>query len=69
MQQFGPRFLFSYTSAVHAALIFVTLYRMRARAGVPADERKGFATLLRTSPVFFRLARRTENGTEGTDKT
>lgn len=69
MEQFGPRFLFSYTSVIHAGLIIVTLYRMRARAGVPAEARKGFVPLLRTSPAIFRMARRSEQDGSNDEKT
>lgn len=54
----GPQALFSYTSVVHLALVFYTLWRMRARAAVPAEMRKRFVSLLRTSPVFLKLAGR-----------
>ena len=37
MELYGPSVLFKFTSAVHAALILVTLWRMRVRAGVPRD--------------------------------
>ncbi|WP_048647794.1 MFS transporter [Nitratireductor soli] len=58
MQRFGPHALFSYTSVIYAALVLVTLYRMGVRAAVPAGQRRRFAVLLRTSPVFMRMARR-----------
>ena len=44
---------------VYAIFLFITLYRMRARGSVPASQRGKFMSLLRTSPVFSRLARRT----------
>jgi len=58
MEQFGPPALFSFTAAIYAIFITVTLYRMRARPAVPAAERGRFIALLRTSPVFVRLTRR-----------
>jgi MFS family permease len=58
IDQYGPRALFSYTSAVHGMLIVITLWRMRTRAAVPLTERNRFVTLLRTSPAIFRLARK-----------
>ena len=58
MQRFGPPALFVFSAFVYAAFVALTLYRMRARAAVPAAERKRFIALLRTSPVFTRLARR-----------
>ncbi|OED38435.1 MFS transporter [Chromatiales bacterium (ex Bugula neritina AB1)] len=54
----GPQALFSCTSTVHLSLLLYTLWRMRARAAVPVATRKRFVSLLRTSPVFMRLARR-----------
>ena len=59
MQQFGPQSLFSFIATVYAIFLFVTIYRMRARGSVPASQRGKFMSLLRTSPVFSRLARRT----------
>lgn len=58
IDQYGPRALFSYTSAVHGVLIVITIWRMRARPAVPLVERNRFVTLLRTSPAIFRLARK-----------
>ena len=54
----GPKLLFNYISMIHALLIFATIWRMRARAGVPVDGRRRFAGLLRTSTAFNRLARK-----------
>ena len=58
MQQFGPQSLFSFIATVYAIFLFVTIYRMRARGSVPASQRGKFMSLLRTSPIFSRLARR-----------
>ena len=58
MQQFGPSSLFVFNAAVYALFILITLYRMGARAGVPASRRGRFIALLRTSTIFARLARR-----------
>ena len=49
--------------AVYAVFIVIILYRMQARAGVPAGQRGRFIALLRTSTIFARLARR--NGDRG----
>ncbi len=57
----GPQALFTYTSAVHLFLLVYTLWRMRARAAVPLEARQRFVSLLRTSPVFLRLARRSSS--------
>lgn len=62
VQQFGAPAFFTYTSIVHALLIIAALVRMAQRPAVPTSQRKRFVSLLRTSPAFFRLARR--NGTK-----
>ncbi|MBS9720081.1 MFS transporter [Tianweitania sp. BSSL-BM11] len=59
MQVFGPAALFVFTGMVYAVLIVITLYRMRVRGPVPASRRSRFTALLRTSPLFSRLTRRT----------
>jgi MFS family permease len=59
MQFFGPHALFAFSATVYATFILVTLYRMRVRPSVPADKRGRFTVLLRTSPIFARLTRRT----------
>ncbi len=56
----GPKALFAFISAIHGALFVATLWRLRARRAVPVEERKRFTALLRTSPVFARMARRNE---------
>jgi hypothetical protein len=50
------------SAAVYATLIVIILYRMSARSGVPAERRSRFVALLRTSPLFARLARRGGGG-------
>jgi MFS family permease len=64
MQQLGPHALFIFIALVYATLVVIILYRMLVRSGVPASKRGRFIALLRTSPIFAKLARR--NG--GTDK-
>ena len=59
MQYSGPSSLFGFIAAIYGIFIFVIVYRMRARGAVPAGQRSRFVTLLRTSPFFARLARRT----------
>ncbi len=49
---------FLYTSAVHAALIVLTVVRLLARPTVPRESRSRFVGLLRTSPAIFGLARK-----------
>jgi MFS family permease len=58
IETFGPAAFFAYTSVIHGLLIVITLYRMARRSPVPREARTRFVPLLRTSPVFFRLARR-----------
>jgi MFS family permease len=58
MQRFGPHSLFIFSALVYAVLIFIILYRMLVRSGVPASKRGRFIALLRTSPIFAKLARR-----------
>lgn len=60
MELAGPRALFAFISAIHATLFIATLWRLRARRAVPPGERKRFTALLRTSPIFARLARRSD---------
>lgn len=66
MEQFGPHALFSFSAAVYVVFVAVIVYRMGSRSPVPAGHRSRFTALLRTSPIFARLARR--NGpTNGSD--
>ena len=58
IERFGAPSFFTYTSIVHGLLIVVTLYRMTRRKAVPKDARTRFVPLLRTSPVFLRMARK-----------
>lgn len=58
IETFGAPAFFTYTSIVHGLLIVVTLYRMTRRKSVPRGARTRFVPLLRTSPVFLRMARR-----------
>ena len=53
---FGPDFFFTYTSIVHLSLVVVTLWRMTVRRTPDMKAKKRYATLLRTSPVMYRLA-------------
>jgi MFS family permease len=61
MQRFGPHALFVFSAIVYFTFILIILYRMRARTGVPANRRGHFIALLRTSPIFARLARKNGN--------
>lgn len=60
MQKFGPPSLFGVSGAIYFVLISVILMRMRARKPVPSAMRTRFMPLLRTSPLFIRLARKAE---------
>lgn len=65
MQNFGPASLFIFSAAVYALLIGYILYRMQVRGAVPQGRRSRFVALLRTSPIFARLAKR--GGRNGRD--
>ena len=67
MQRFGPQWLFIFCAAVYAVFILIIVYRMQARAAVPASRRGHFTALLRTSTIFARLTRR--NGGSGKGST
>lgn len=56
IQEFGPRYFFTYTCAVHASLIVFVVWRMTRRASVPPALRRRYVGLLRTSPMFVRFA-------------
>jgi MFS family permease len=58
MQRFGPEMLFAFSAVIYVILIGIILYRMQARASVPAGARGKFIAMLRTSTIFARLARR-----------
>jgi MFS family permease len=69
MQRFGPQMLFAFSATIYVLLIGIILYRMQVRASVPAGARGKFIALLRTSPIFARLARRTPTGDkDGSDR-
>jgi MFS family permease len=63
MQNFGPQWLFTFCATIYVIFILIIVYRMQARAAVPASRRGRFIALLRTSPIFARLTRR--NGGKG----
>ncbi len=58
MTAYGTQYFFVYMSIVHAGLIALTLWRMSRRARPERESRGRFQMLLRTSPVFHRMARR-----------
>ncbi len=65
MELFGPHALFAFSAAVYFVFIILILWRMRARSPAPAERRGRFTALLRTSPIFARLAARGERGRRG----
>ena len=65
IQNFGPSAFFVYTCVVHGTLALVVMVRIRSRASVPVEQRSKYVSLLRTSPVFFRMARRISRGKTG----
>ena len=58
MEHFGPTALFLFSAAVYLLLAIITIYRMSTRSAVPTEKQGRFVALLRTSPLFSRLARR-----------
>ena len=58
IKYFGPAAFFLYTCIVHASLALIVVIRMRRRASVPVEQQSKFVGLLKTSPMFFRMARR-----------
>jgi MFS family permease len=58
MKTYGAPAFFTYTSVVHAGLVLVTLWRMRARGRPLAAGTRRFVSLLRTSPALTRMAQR-----------
>ncbi|MEM9630591.1 MAG: MFS transporter [Pseudomonadota bacterium] len=59
---FGPAAFFIYTATLHLALVLFIIVRMSRREAVPADQRRRFVWLLRTSPMIYRLARGEKTG-------
>ena len=58
MDRFGAPAFFLYTSVLHGWLIIAALSRIALRPAPASERRTRFVTLLRTSPVQFRLYRR-----------
>ena len=54
----GAPAFFVYTCLVHASLGLAVVVRMRRRASVPVEKRSKFVGLLKTSPMFHRMARK-----------
>lgn len=52
----GPAAFFVYTATLHLMLVLFIIVRMFIRDAVPAERRRRFVWLLRTSPMINRLA-------------
>ncbi|WP_173931695.1 MFS transporter [Chelativorans sp. Marseille-P2723] len=65
MQIYGSGGLFAFIAAAYIIFILITLYRIGAGDAVPTERRGRFAALLRTSPIFIRMARRVANRENG----
>ncbi len=68
MQRYGPPALFLFVAFIYAGFIAIIIYRMLVRDSVPRERRGRFIALLRTSPRFGRLARRTGSGPSSNDE-
>lgn len=64
IDNFGPRAFFSFTSVMHGGFAAFTLMRMVTRAPTTGSRRRRWAALLRTSPVFARMAADPREDTE-----
>ena len=56
MRLFDASAFFTFTSTVHGLLAIAALWRMVRRPHIVLPSRAGFVALLRTSPMFYRLA-------------
>ena len=61
---FGPPAFFVFTLVMHAGYGLFTLWRMVMREPADESQRRRWAALLRTSPVFARMAADPPEGTE-----
>ncbi|MEM8811250.1 MAG: MFS transporter [Pseudomonadota bacterium] len=64
----GPAYFFAYTGAVHSILVAFILYRMTRRMAVSRSERGRFVGMLRTSPLFSRMATGRSDASEQSKK-
>lgn len=58
----GPHALFIYTGGVCLAMLLFTVWRLLRRAAPPADEKTGFVSVARTTPVVLSLYPRDKPG-------
>lgn len=66
---FGASYFFAYTASVHSILIGFIIYRMTRRGGVARAQRRRFVGMMRTSPLFSRMAAGRHSHSEKTDGT
>lgn len=67
MGSMGPHWLFFFSAVVYLAMIIIIVWRMGARSPVPDRSRGRFVAMLRTSPLFARLASRSGGKVDGKD--
>ncbi len=60
MEALGPRYLFLFTCAVHAAVALWTVWRMRQRDAPAPEDRENYVPMVRTSPNAFAFDPRAE---------
>ena len=53
MEALGPRYLFLFTCAVHAAVALWTVWRMKRRDAPDPEDRENYVPMVRTSPNAF----------------
>jgi MFS family permease len=61
MELRGPSALFGFVAAIYLVFVGIILYRMQVRGSVPAERRGRFIALLRTSTIFARLTKNSNN--------
>ncbi len=64
MGAFGPSALFSYTAAMHTALVVFALLRIAVSAPVPAEDQEDYVAIPRTSPGVFEIDPRSDDNVE-----
>jgi MFS family permease len=65
MRVYGPHALFGFTALIYILFIGVTVLRMGSTPAVPAERRRRFVMMLRTSLLFGRLARKADTPPQG----
>lgn len=64
MKYHGAAAFFVYACVVHGALALTVMVRMKRRESVPQEQRSKFVGLLKTSPMFSRMAKRLSRPTD-----